>query len=131
MSPEKTPVRDVVNSGRRTGSALLYRLGSALDVPAPVDPSERPAGRSKVPPVSTPETAGRKPYITELVHWESSGHPTGEPKACRPALVIEIPDDSTTEELELAIFRRNGIQFARCRHEEDTHLGGTWHYAHD
>lgn len=123
-------VHGVVVFTRHRGSALLYRLGSYLEVPRLVTPNERlPSGR--VPTVSETVDTERQPYITELVHYESFGHPTGESKACRPALVVEICDDSETGEVQLAIFRRNGVLFDRCRHEEIAHLGGTWHFAHD
>jgi hypothetical protein len=113
---------------RLRSSAVLHRLGSMLEVPQmPIGDRIPAGGDDRVQDVSNP---ARQPYITEFVHFQTWGHPTGEPKACRPALVVELVEGSDTGEVELAIFRRNGLQFDRCRHEEDNHLGGTWHFAH-
>ena len=69
----------------------------------------------------------RKPYITELVHYESYGTPGGEhPKTCRPAVVVEVRSESS---LQLAVFNPNGLYFNTTPHDEDR-AGGTWHFAH-
>jgi len=116
-------VQSIVIVTRRRGSSLLYRLGGLLE------PVPGTAGRSKVLTVSETAAADtdRQPHVTELVHYMSFGNPTGKTKACRPALVVEVLPN---EELELTVFRTNGVLFERCRHEE-SRLGGTWHYHHD
>lgn len=105
---------------RHHSSALAYRLGWLLE-PAMVIGDRIP--RDKVPDVDSDD---RKPYIGELVHYTTFGHPTGESKSCRPALVVEVLEDG---ELLLAVLRSNGLLYEKCRREEEVFLGGTYHDA--
>jgi hypothetical protein len=68
-----------------------------------------------------------KPSIGRIVHYVSYGSKDGRYEStCRAAIVTEVHED---EEIGLATVNPTGIFFdRRCRHAEDDHTGGTWHW---
>jgi hypothetical protein len=68
-----------------------------------------------------------KPSIGRIVHYVSYGTPGGEyPSKCRAAVVADIQPNG---EISLVVLNPTGLFFnLPCPHDEDTKLGGTWHW---
>lgn len=68
-----------------------------------------------------------KPSIGRIVHYVSYGTPGGEyPSVCRAAIVTET---DTSDTVGLCVLNPTGQFFNRTvTHDEDGHLGGTWHW---
>ena len=68
------------------------------------------------------------PSVGRIVHYVSYGTPGGEYKSeCRAAIITET--DPTSDILVgLCVMNPSGLFFNHAVHDEDDHLGGTWHW---
>ncbi|GAA2861488.1 hypothetical protein [Nonomuraea rubra] len=81
----------------------------------------------------------KKPYIGQIVHYQSYGTPGGEyPSVCRAAIVTDVDtyqhgptEDHWVGHVNLAVLNPEGMFFNRGVHQDqDECRGGTWHLAH-
>mgnify|MGYP001563599027 FL=1 len=82
------------------------------------------------------------PSVGRIVHYQSYGTPGGEyASKCRAAIVADVysvdnphPDPEVHTEAEgaewvaLAVLNPTGMFFNDACHDEQTRLGGTWHW---
>lgn len=84
-----------------------------------------------------------KPSVGRIVHYVSYGTPGGEyTSQCRAAVVAGVPNgalpvvdsehaeewDSDAVVLDLVVLNPTGMFFNRCKQDEHSKVGGTWHW---
>jgi hypothetical protein len=70
-----------------------------------------------------------KPSVGRVVHYVSYGTPGGEYEStCRAAVITAVKDPGYSMDVTLFVMSPTGVHLDECHYDEETKLGGTWHW---